>query len=146
MEITLVPIGQVASPVKEKIAHGWEKVESRIILDPELTESLEGIEEFSHIVVLFWMHQSHGAPPVKVHPQRREDLPLVGVFSTRSPHRPNSIGLSTVRLLKRENNTLYVKGLDAIDATPVLDIKPHLPFDKISDERFPEWISKLRQK
>ena len=145
MEILLQPIGQVSNPINEKMNHGWENVESKITILPDLTESLEGIEEFSHITVLFWMHQNTGDVPVKVHPQRRSDMPLVGVFATRSPHRPNSIGLTTVKLLKRDDNVLHVIGLDAINGSPVLDIKPYLPFDPVAQAGFPEWISKLQK-
>ena len=110
-------------------------------------EALEGIEEFSHITVLFWMHQSPvwDASTSKIHPQRRADLPLVGVLATHSPFRPNPLGLTTVRLLEREGSTLRVVGLDAIDGTPVVDIKPRLPEDETVPERVPDWVPKLRQ-
>lgn len=81
---------------------------------------------------------------IKVHPRARRELPLVGLFATRSPHRPNPIGESTVRLIERRDNILRVEGLDAIDGTPVLDIKPHFPrADNPTDVRVPEWITRL---
>ena len=77
---------------------------------------------------------------------RREDLPLVGLFATRSPRRPNPIGVTTVRLLERRGNVLRVLGLDALDGTPVLDIKPYLPYgDCIQDTHVPEWVRSFNE-
>ncbi|MBT4513055.1 MAG: tRNA (N6-threonylcarbamoyladenosine(37)-N6)-methyltransferase TrmO [Chloroflexi bacterium] len=143
--ISFKPIGQVSNSIKEKMRHGWSQVESVLIIDPELTDLMDGLEDFSHIFVLFWMHQSTGKFPVKVHPQGREDLPLTGLFATRAPHRPNSIGMTVVKLLESKRNQLRVVGLDAIDGTPVLDIKPYLPKDSISGALYPEWVAKLDQ-
>ena len=75
----------------------------------------------------------------------RPDLPLVGLFSTRSPVRPNPLGLAVVRLVERRGNVLKVIGLDAIDGTPVLDIKGYLPGDAVAGARYPEWVGRLRQ-
>ena len=143
LNISLKPIGQVRNEIKEPIRHGWDKIESTIIIDPDFTASLDGLEDFSHIIVLFWMHQVIGKAPVKVHPQRRDDLPLTGVFATRAPHRPNSIGLAVVKLLERNENVLKVAGLDAFDGSPVLDIKPYLPGDSITEAQYPDWVPKL---
>lgn len=142
-DISLKPIGQVRNEIKEKMRHGWDKIESTIIIDPKFTQSLDGLEGFSHINLLFWMHRADGEIPIKVHPQGREDLPLTGVFATRAPHRPNSIGLAVVRLLERRENVLKVVGLDAIDGSPVLDIKPYLPGDSVSMAEYPDWVAKL---
>ena len=141
--ISFKPIGPVSNPIKEKMRHGWSQVESVIIIDPALSDLLDGLEGFSHIIVFFWMHQSTGKFPTKVHPQGRDDLPLTGLFATRAPHRPNSIGMTVVKLLERERNQLRVMGLDAIDGTAVLDIKPYLPKDSISGALYPEWVAKL---
>ncbi len=141
--ISFKPIGQVSNSIKEKMRHGWSQVESVLIIDSELTDLMDGLADFSHIIVFFWMHQSSGEFPIKVHPQGRDDLPLTGVFATRAPHRPNSIGMTVVKLLDREGNNLRVKGLDAIDGTPLLDIKPYLPKDSIPDAYYPEWVAKL---
>lgn len=142
-EIPLRPIGQVRNEIKEKMRHGWSEVESVVVINPNLSASLDGLEEFSHIIVLFWMHKNVGQIPTKVHPQGREDLPLTGVFATRAPHRPNSIGVSIVKLVERDGNALRVMGLDAIDGSPVIDIKPYLPKDCITEARQAEWVSKL---
>lgn len=146
-QIILKPIGTVHNQVKEPKRDGWEAVTSEITIDAGWREHLEGLEEFSHIVVLFWMHQSTvgSRPPSKVHPRGRADLPLVGLFATRAPHRPNPIGVSVVRLIERRNNVLTVIGLDAIDGTPVIDIKPYMPAtDNPSEVRMPDWVDKLR--
>ncbi len=142
-EILLKPIGVVSNDIREKMRHGWSRVESTITIEHELSSSLDGLEDFSHITVLFWMHQTKGQTPQKVHPQGREDLPLVGVLATRAPNRPNSIGITVAELIERNGNVLKVRGLDAIDGTPVLDIKPYLPKDFIPDTRYPDWVEKL---
>ncbi len=103
-------------------------------------------DKFPHIVVLYWMHQAAatGQLPTKVHPMGKRELPLVGLFATRSPYRPNPVGKATVRLLERRGNILKVEGLDAIDGTPVIDIKPYIPgYDSATDARVPPWITSL---
>jgi len=120
-----------------------EKVTSEIVIDSSLSEALDGIEEFSHIVVLYWMHQSPaGKPPTKIHPMGKKEFPLVGLFVTRSPHRPSPIGVTTVRLLGRRGNILRVQGLDAFDGSPVIDIKPYIPgYSSVADARVPQWMT-----
>jgi tRNA-Thr(GGU) m(6)t(6)A37 methyltransferase TsaA len=80
---------------------------------------------------------------LKVHPRGRMDLPLVGLFATRTPLRPNPVGLALVELLKRRENVLVVQGLDAFDGTPVLDLKPYDNWDAVVNIRIPEWRRKL---
>lgn len=143
MDICLSPVGYVSNAIKEKMRHGWGTIESTITIDPDLAPSLDGIEDFSHIIILFWMHQATGDSPVKVHPQGKTNLPLTGVFATRAPHRPNSIGMTVVKLLDRNENVLKVMGLDAIDGSPVLDIKPYLPKDRVDGSHHPDWVSML---
>jgi tRNA-Thr(GGU) m(6)t(6)A37 methyltransferase TsaA len=146
-QIILKPIGTVHNRVKTPMRDGWEAVTSEITIDKSLSEHLKGLEEFSHIVVIYWMHRSPSdtPPPARIHPRGRADLPLVGLFSTRSPHRPNSIGMSVVKLVERRDNLLTVAGLDAIDGTPVIDIKPYMPpIDNPSEVRMPDWANKLR--
>ena len=146
-EIRLRPIGVVRNRVPGPGRTQWKDLVSEIVLDEGLTEALEGIEGFSHLNVLFWMgkFEREMPPPLKVHPQSRKDRPLVGVFATRSPVRPNPIGLTTVELLEHRGSVLKVKGLDAFDGTPVLDIKPYLARgDRIENPAIPEWLLKLR--
>ena len=122
--------------------YDWDNVVSRIEIEPDLTEALDNLDEFSHIIVLFWMDRLVSKPlPLKVRPRHDPNRPLIGLFASRSPHRPNSIGKTTAKLLKRERNVLTVSGLDAIDGTPIIDIKPYQPdYDSPSDARTPLWL------
>jgi tRNA-Thr(GGU) m(6)t(6)A37 methyltransferase TsaA len=145
--ITLVPIGVVHNDVAEPDGISWEEVVSRIEVAPELVPALAGIEAFSHLVVIFAFHRRPaGPPPLQVHPERRAELPLVGVFATRSPRRPNPIAVTVVELLERTGNVLTVRGLDALDGTPVLDLKPYLPQEGlIGQVRIPAWLKQLQE-
>jgi len=120
---------------------------SKIVVNDELTEALEGITGFSHLFVIFWMSQIllEKRMTLKVHPRGRSDMPLLGVFATRSNLRPNPIGLTLVELLKAEDNILTVRGLDAFDGTPILDIKPFDSWDCAQDARVPDWWIKLNE-
>ncbi|MGD6933788.1 MAG: tRNA (N6-threonylcarbamoyladenosine(37)-N6)-methyltransferase TrmO [Candidatus Bathyarchaeia archaeon] len=143
--IVLRPIGFVRT-----IAEGDEvrnrNFVSKIELREDLAEALEGLSEFSHIFVLFYLNQvTNEELPFKIHPRAREDLPLVGVYATRTSLRPNQIGLTVVELLKIEGTTLTVRGLDAYNDSPVLDIKPYDLWDSKTQIRVPEWRNKLEQ-
>jgi tRNA-Thr(GGU) m(6)t(6)A37 methyltransferase TsaA len=98
-------------------------VESRIILDPSLTDGLQGMEPGQRMMVVFCFHRSQGFDLLQ-HPQGDRSRPRRGVFALRSPRRPNPIGVTVVDLVAVEGNVLRVRGLDAIDGTPVLDLKP----------------------
>ena len=143
-KIVLQPIGHVKTDavddeVRDKIAV------SQIILNGSLVDGLDGIDGFSHLFVLFWLNQisREQRKTLKVHPRGRVDLPLLGVFATRTMFRPNPIGLTLVELLKVEGNVLTVKGLDAYDGTPVLDVKPFDAWDNAAEAKVPEWWKKL---
>jgi tRNA-Thr(GGU) m(6)t(6)A37 methyltransferase TsaA len=142
-KITLRPIGLVKNGIAETPRHADWQLEtlSELVIEPEWGEGLQGIEEFSHIIVLFWIDRIKGGEiPLKVHPMHREDLPLTGLFSTRTPNRPNRIGLTVVRLLEHRGNVLKVTGLDALDGSPVLDIKPYLRSGELIPEaKEPPW-------
>ena len=143
MEINLTPIGFVKNGIIEPKRENWQSVTSEIIINKDLKEALSRIEDFSHLIVIYWMHKL--APSqrsvMKVHPKGDQNLPLVGVFASRSPARPNPIGITTVQLLERQDNVLRVIGLDAIDGTPVLDIKPFIPgHDSPNEFTTPGWI------
>ncbi len=143
-EMSLKAIGFVSNGIKQPVRHGWNEVVSEIVIDNSLTEALDGLDEFSHIIVLYWMHQLPAGRqlPLKVHPMGKPELPLTGRFATRSPSRPNPVGQATVKFLERRGNILKVKGLDAIDGTPVIDIKPYLPgYDSASDAKAPPWMT-----
>lgn len=143
-KLVIEPIGVVSSPVKQKQKPGykWQEVVSEILIDDSLTEALEGLEGFSHIIVIYRLHLSADEAKMasRVHPRGDAELPLVGRFATRSPYRPNSLGQKLVRLLERNGNILRVRGLDALDGTPVVDIKPYLPgYDSVDDATVPQW-------
>jgi tRNA-Thr(GGU) m(6)t(6)A37 methyltransferase TsaA len=143
--ISVQPIGEVRNAVKELRKHGWEGVVSELAIRPELEEALSDVEEFSHIIVVFWIHKaaSLSSIPSKVHPRGRRDYPLVGLFATRAPYRPNPVGVSVVKVLGRRGTVITVEGLDAIDGTPIIDIKPYLPHhDSPHDIGLPEWARK----
>lgn len=147
-DYTIHPIGHVENGITDLDGVIWEEIESTVVVDPQYVEGLDGLEDFSHIIIICYLHrQEHGHAyehRLRVHPQGREDLPLVGVFATRSPRRPNPIAITVVRLLRREGNALRVKGLDMADGTPVLDIKPYLPRgDRVEDARVAGWLHRL---
>ncbi len=144
--IILKPIGIVRSEIKPPPAERrdwWKGIVSEIVIDSSLTEALDGLEGFSHIIVLYWMHQAaSGKLPLKVHPMDRTEVPRQGLFAVRTPNRPNRIGKATVRLLQRQGNILRIEGLDALDGSPVIDIKPYLPgYDSVADAKVPQWIT-----
>ena len=140
--MVLRAIGVVRNEIKQPSMRDYENVISDIVVDTNLTEALDNLEEFSHIIVFYWMDKVvTNQLPTKVHPRGNKKLPLVGLFATRSPKRPNPIGKTTVRLKKRQGNILTVAGLDATDGTPVIDIKPYLPsYDSVSEAKTPPWV------
>ncbi len=145
-QITLRPIGRVRNSIRHFKREGWESVISEIILDPHYSEALDGIEDYSHILVLFWISRLQPAQRKikKIHPKSRPDLPLVGIFATRTQCRPNPIGLTLVKLISRNKNILKVKGLDALQGTPIIDIKPISPrHEFLSKYRIPKWYDRL---
>jgi tRNA-Thr(GGU) m(6)t(6)A37 methyltransferase TsaA len=145
-EIVLKPIGVVRTNAVGDEVKDKSRL-SRIIIYDEFAEALDGIGEFSHVFVLFWLHEisDEQRKILKVHPRGRKDLPLLGVFATRTMLRPNPIGLTLAELVKVEGNVLTVRGLDAFDGTPVLDVKPFDSWDKAKEARVPEWWTKLEK-
>lgn len=133
-QIHLKVVGSVRSSLKgQAVNHSpeWKGQASlaELVIDPSLRGILEGIEDFSHLVVLYWAHEvpSESRSITRVHPRGRKELPLVGVFATLSPARPNNICVTVVRLVGRDGNVLTVEGLDALEGSPIIDIKPYLP-------------------
>jgi len=119
----------------------FERSTGEIEVFPEFAPGLDGLEGFSHILVIFHFHRAGGSKLEVVPPG--ESKPR-GVFATRSPHRPNPLGLSVLRLLGREGGRLKVSGVDLIDGTPVLDIKPYTSRDRKSHIRT-GWLKKRRR-
>ncbi len=147
--MNLEPIAIVKSPVTEGVDENWGEVVSEIHVNESLAPGLQGIDQFSHVLVVYYMHRSTFNPTDDLirRPQGREDMPLVGIFGQRAKHRPNPIGITAVKVLEVTGNVLVVKGLDAIHGTPVLDIKPYYPvYDRKDDAQVPEWVDRLMEK
>jgi tRNA-Thr(GGU) m(6)t(6)A37 methyltransferase TsaA len=112
-------------------------------------ECLLGIEEFSHLDIIFYFDkvEDRRISYEARRPRNNPAYPTVGIFAQRAKNRPNKLGLTTVQLLKREGRTLYVQGLDAIDGTPILDIKPTMrEFLPSEDVRQPAWATDLMKR
>jgi tRNA-Thr(GGU) m(6)t(6)A37 methyltransferase TsaA len=137
MEFSLRPIGEIRTPFTDPAQTPIQASRSAAIghveVYPEFTEGLQDIEELSHLILLYVLHRQ-SAYTLRVQPFL--DDRLHGVFATRYPQRPNFIGLSIVRLLKRDGNVLQFEGADMLDGTPLIDIKPYVPeFDHRTDVR-----------
>lgn len=144
--VELRPIGRVRSPVTQAVDEGWGEVVSDIELNRDLAAGTRGLERFSHVLVVYLMHEAtfDAANDLVRRPRGWPDMPEVGIFAQRARHRPNPIGVSAVRLLAVEGGTARVQGLDAVDGTPVLDLKPYVPtFDLVPDAQTPDWIDRL---
>ena len=162
IDFRLVRIGTVRSGRKEACLYPEEKdltidkdlaleqylemEVSEVVVDPEYSDCLEGIEEYSHLMILFLTQFRDDAVRTikKVHPGGLAEFPMKGIFATRSPVRPNPLGVTIVELLERKGNVLVLKGLDAIDGTEILDIKPYITFlDTPEKPKDPQWIIDL---
>ena len=118
---------------------------TQIVIDESLAPALDGIESWSHIYVIFWLDRVvHTDEPLLHHAGKG------GIFAARSPMHPNPIGLTLVELIKREENVLWVRGLDAYDETPVLDLKPYPEWEGelilVTDFRIPDWLTEILNK
>jgi tRNA-Thr(GGU) m(6)t(6)A37 methyltransferase TsaA len=146
-KVTLRPIATVVGGRVQPTDDDWGDVEADIVLDDRFDEdALSGLSDFSHVDVIFFFHRvgEDKIEPGARRPRGREDWPLVGVFAQRNKARPNRLGVTTCQLLSVEGSTLHVRGLDAIDGTPVLDIKPHVTgFGPRGAVREPTWIKEL---
>lgn len=138
MKITYQPIGVIHSPFTQIEGMpiqpaGGRGIQGKVEIFPEFQAGLSDLGGFSHIILLYHLHRARG--------YRLTVTPFLddrsrGVFATRAPKRPNPIGLSVVRLVKREENILYIENVDVLDGTPLLDIKPHIPdFEPDADIR-----------
>ncbi|MCY4392535.1 MAG: SAM-dependent methyltransferase [Chloroflexi bacterium] len=134
--VTVEAIGWVRNDVGKPRPHRWEEVESRIELLPGHAERLRGLDDYSHVLVVFHMDLAADAPekPSTLHVEGVE----TGILATRSQLRPNHLGVAAVPLLGVDGTVLHVRGIDAIDGTPVLDLKPYLPrYDSHPDATIP---------
>ena len=145
-KIIIEPIGFVSSTVSERMDANWGKVKSKIILEPEFAGALLGLEDFSHAIIVSYLHEANFEK--EKHLQRRprnlKTMPMLGIFSQRAKNRPNPIGITAVQIIEVGNDYLEIKGLDAIDKTPILDIKPYYPhYDKIDETKVAEAATSL---
>ncbi|MDQ0208831.1 SAM-dependent methyltransferase [Alkalicoccobacillus murimartini] len=144
---TIEAIGTVSNKRREIEDDNWGSVQSTILVNDSFSEeSLAGVETFSHLEVLFYFHKVKEEKIMKGarHPRNNPALPLVGIFAQRGKNRPNRLGLTTVKLISRQGKCLVVEGLDCIDGTPIIDIKPvmkeFLPHGPVIQ---PEWSHDL---
>lgn len=144
-QICMSPIGVVHSPFQERYAAPrqpalGESVTASIELNRgmNLEQAVKDLESFSHIWVIYWMHLNQGWNPTVMPPRGPKERR--GVFATRAPHRPNSIGLSAVKLVGVKGRMLEIETLDMLDGTPVLDIKPYIPYADSLPEASHGWL------
>lgn len=148
MKIELASIGTVRNSVKEPLDDIWGGLESVIELEGFPPEALAGLTDYSHVEVVFHFHRLPEEEVIRDarHPRGRTDWPKVGIFAQRAKRRPNRIGVTVCRLLAVEGTKLHVEGLDAIDGTPVLDLKPYVrEFGPKGEVRQPKWATELMQ-
>ena len=141
------PIGYVRNTVTERKDVAWGEDTSTIVLEESYISGLKGLEDFSHVIILYYLDKAKYVKEkhLQRRPQNREDMPLVGIFSQRGKDRPNQIGMTSVEIVSVSDDRIVVKGLDAIDGTPVLDIKPYYPVYDKKDASVPEWVERLME-
>jgi tRNA (adenine37-N6)-methyltransferase len=146
MEITLQPIATVKNSRKEPIDDNWEAIIAEIELAEHIpTEAFDNISDFSHLEIIYCFNKVKKENIIfSGRPRGNPKYPLVGIFAQRKKDRPNTIGLATVELLSHNGRTIKVKFLDAIDGTPVIDIKPVFKeFQVKTSIRQPDWVADL---
>jgi len=143
--VSVQPIGIVRNGLGRRSYNEWRDTESEIVIIEKYKEALYRLDEFSHVDVLFYLHEMSREFRSRIHPTCNPDYPLMGAFATRTPNRPSRIALTTCRLLSVNGDVLRVRGLDAYDGAPVIDIKPYTG-KPIENVRLPEWLKKLKNK
>ena len=147
MQISIVPIGKVNNNRKAIEDDNWGSVISTIELAENMSESsLKGINEFSHLEIIFYFDKvaDNKIQYEARHPRNNQEYPEVGIFAQRGKNRPNKLGVTIVELLESNNKVLIVKGLDAIDGTPIIDIKPVMKeFLPKGEVKQPNWSISL---
>ena len=148
MEFCITPIGTIHTPFDDLEGMpiqptGAATVQGTIVMDKEYEQGLNDLEGFSHIILLYHFHRSKG---YKLMVKPFLDDHKRGLFSTRAPKRPNPIGLSIVRLMKRDKNKLYIEGIDVLNGTPLIDIKPYVPGFDTKEVTSVGWLEKSHEK
>lgn len=140
--ISVTPIGHVASDEHDPARLDWTRVRSEVRLDPGLGEALLGLEDYSHVIVVGWLDRI----PAELRDRRRaypagdDRLPLQGALALRGGARPNPVSVTVCRLRGIEGDTLRLEGLDLVDGTPVLDVKPYIAhYDAEPKATLPKW-------
>lgn len=146
-EIIMKPIGCVENNVQDKKDVSWGEDISRIVLEKEYYTGLSGLEDFSHAIIIYYLDKAayKREEHLQRRPQNRDDMPLVGIFSQRGKDRPNQIGMTAVQIIAVDEKSLVIKGLDAINGTAVLDIKPYYPVYDKKDAGVPDWVNRLME-
>ena len=141
--ITMRPIAHVRPQCADaEVSRRRRDIVSEVIVLPEFSEALTGIEQYSHLFILFHMHRLAVEPTeLRIHPRGDPTLPLTGILASRGRNHPNGIGLAVVELLARDANVLQIRRLDAFDGTPVIDIKPYDHYDVFAAPRMPAWLA-----
>lgn len=143
-EVILKPIGFVKNNIREHRFGDFGDEISEIIVDQEFSAGLDSVQDYSHVVIVYLFDKVVSCA-LTHRPQGNLKVPVVGIYACRCPNRPNRIGISTVQLLDAGDNKIKVKGLDILDGTPVLDIKPYWPqYDEAKDAKVPAWVNELR--
>lgn len=143
MKIILKSIGFAKNKQKDHFG-GWDKVVTDLVIEPNYQEALAGLTDYSHVIVIYWLHQEIACDLRHVPQGKVGKVPEVGIFACRCPQRPNPIGISTVKLVKIKGNIVKVRGLDVVNKTPILDIKPYTPqYDFVRNAKVPAWVNKL---
>ncbi len=146
--IALTIIGYVESPIHQQTDEDWGKVESRVVLLPEYHAGLQGIDQFSHALIVTFLHEARleSSRHLVRRPRGLDTMPEVGIFRQRAKDRPNPVGITAAAIIRIEPGALVVRGLDAIKGTPVVDIKPYYPvYDRVMNASVPEWVDRLMQ-
>ncbi|MBM3138781.1 MAG: SAM-dependent methyltransferase [Candidatus Rokubacteria bacterium] len=140
--IELTPIGIVAGAGDDVARQDWSRVRSEIRLREGLGAALFGLEEYSHVIVVAWLDRVPEAlrGRMRAHPGGDERYPLQGALALRGGARPNPVAVTVCRLRGVDGDTLRVEGLDLVDGTPVIDVKPYLPpYDAVPEATLPRW-------
>ena len=143
-EISITPIGFIKNSLGRRRFDQWSETESELVLDMDYVDALYGLGDYSHIEVLFYLHEMDRPFKTLIHPTGNPEFPEMGAFATRTPNRPSKIALTICKILKIDNNVIRVKGLDAYNGSPILDIKPHYG-GPVDDIKLPKWILNLRK-
>ena len=141
--IKVKPLGKAKNDVTQPMLPVWKDIVPKIVINKNYAKGLDGIEDYSHVIIVYWMDKEMECH-LKHHPQGKNDIPFVGIFACRCPQRPNRIAISTVELVGRKGNIITVKGLDIVNGTPILDIKPYTPqYDRVGKAKVPKWVGEL---